>query len=122
MYQSHFHLNDRPFASVANPDHYFPAASIEQAREVIALNVERASGATTLVGAVGSGKTLLCQLIANQFSSSLPVSMVPGSELRSAEDLLQAILHELDLPHHVGSYGISGKNGHRVVKDKYRAV
>lgn len=100
MYQSHFQLHDRPFASVANPDHYFPAASIEQAREVIALNLERASGATTLVGAVGSGKTLLCQLIANQFCSSLPVSMIPGSELRTTEDLLQAILHQLDLPHH----------------------
>ena len=100
MYQSHFQLHDRPFASVANPDHYFPASSIEQAREVIALNLERASGTTTLVGGVGSGKTLLCQLIANQFANSLPVSMVSGSRLRSAEDLLQAILHGLDLPHH----------------------
>ena len=100
MYQTHFQLNDRPFASVANPEHYFPAASVEQAREAIALNIQRASGATMLVGNVGSGKTLLCQLIANQFSNEISVCMLHGSRIRSSGELYQSILHELDLPHH----------------------
>jgi|GEM_PF-781853 len=100
MYQLHFNLSDRPFASVANPDHYFPASSVEQAREVIAVNVERASGTTMLVGAVGTGKSLLCQLIANQFSSELPVCTIESGQIRTSEELLQAVLHGLDLPHH----------------------
>ena len=100
MYQSYFHLNGRPFASAANPEHYFPAASIEQAREVVALNVERASGATMVMGWVGSGKTLLCQLIANQFSGELPVCMIPGSRLQTREAFFQSILYGLGLPHH----------------------
>ena len=100
MYQLHFHLSDRPFASVANPEHYFPASSVEQAREVTALNIERASGTTMLVGAVGTGKSLLCQLIANQFSNELPVCTIESGQIRNAEELLQAVLHGLDLPHH----------------------
>lgn len=98
MYESHFHLNDRPFASVPNPEHYFPASSIEQAREVVALNVERGSGVTILMGPVGSGKTLICQLIANQFSNELPVCMVQGGRIDTRELLLQSILHQLGLP------------------------
>ena len=94
MYESHFHLGDRPFASVPNPEHYFPASSIEQAREVTAVNVERASGATILMGPVGAGKTLLCQLIANQFASELPVCMVSGGRIATREMLLQGVLHQ----------------------------
>lgn len=98
MYQSHFHLNVRPFSSAANPEHYFPAGSIEQARESIARNVERNSNVTIVTGPVGCGKTLLCQLIANQFTSELPVCLVPGESLHAPEDLLQSILHKLGLP------------------------
>lgn len=99
MYQTHFHLNDRPFASAPNPEHYFPASSIEQAREAIAISIERATGVTLLMGPVGSGKTLLCQLLANQFSRELPVCMLAGERLRDRTLLLQAILHRLDLPY-----------------------
>lgn len=98
MYQSHFHLQDRPFSSAANPEHYFPAGSIEQARESIARNVERSSCVTIVTGPVGSGKTLLCQLIANQFAGELPVCLVRGESLHSPEVLLQSILHKLGLP------------------------
>ena len=100
MYQSHFHLNDRPFASAPNPDHYFPAASVEQAREVIALNVERASGASIVMGPVGSGKTLLCQLLSNQFENELPVCLLNGDRLQQREELVTALLHGLGLPYH----------------------
>lgn len=98
MYQSHFRLHDRPFAFAPDPEHYYPAASIEQAREVVALNVERASGATLVMGAVGTGKTLLCELIANQFANELPVCSIPGGRISTPTSLLQTTLHALGLP------------------------
>ena len=100
MYQSHFHLHDRPFSSAANPEHYFPAASVEQARESIARNVERRASVTMVTGPVGCGKTLLCQLIANQYTGDLPVCLVHGENVDSPEELLQSILHGLGLPFH----------------------
>lgn len=98
MYQSQFHLHSRPFAAAPNPEHYYPAASAEDARETIAMNIQRASGTTILMGAVGTGKTLLCQLISNHFTGELPVCMLPGERLTSREMLLQAILRRLEIP------------------------
>ena len=98
MYQSHFHLHVRPFSSAANPEHYYPASSIEQARESIARNVERAASVTIVTGPVGSGKTLLCQLIANQYANEFPVCLVQGERLDQPEVLFQSILHKLGIP------------------------
>ena len=100
MYQSHFQLSDRPFASAPNPEHYYPAASIEQAREVTALNIERASGASIVMGPVGCGKTLLCQLLASHFENELPVCLLTGDSLQERDELLRALLHGLGLPWH----------------------
>ena len=105
MYESHFHLNGRPFSSATNPEHYFPASSVEQAREAIARNVERAASVTLLVGPVGSGKSLLCQLIANQYSSELPVCLIQGERLTSPDLFLQSVLHKLGLPFRLQKVG-----------------
>lgn len=100
MYRSHFRLNQRPFASAPNPEHYFPASSIEQAREMLAINIERASGISMVMGPVGSGKSLLCQLLASQFAGELPVCMISSGRIRTREVLLQQIVHGLGLPYH----------------------
>ena len=98
MYQSHFHLHSRPFASAPNPEHYYPGVSVERARESLVLSVERSSGAAIVVGAVGVGKTLLCQLVANQFAEEMPVCMLHAARLRDREGMLQSVLHQLGLP------------------------
>ena len=98
MYENYFQLNRRPFAAAPNPDHYFPASSIEKARESLIHTVERVSGPALVIGPVGTGKTLLCQLMANHFRRELPACVLTSTRLCTRHAFLQAMLYELGLP------------------------
>ena len=98
MYESQFNLTGRPFASVPDPEHYYPASAIENARRALVTHVDRASGPVVVFGPVGTGKTLLCHLAANRFREELSVCLLSSTRLCNRRTLLQAILYELGLP------------------------
>ncbi|MEZ6116758.1 MAG: AAA family ATPase [Pirellulaceae bacterium] len=99
MYETYFRLQRRPFSTVPTPDDYFPADSIENARLALIRQVERYEGPAIVVGPVGSGKSLLCQLVADHFRSSCRVALVPNGRITSRKSLIQVILFELGLPY-----------------------
>jgi type II secretory pathway predicted ATPase ExeA len=98
MYETFFQLEQRPFGAAARIDRYFPANAIETARQTLARCIERAEGAGMLVGPPGSGKTLLCQLLAEQFREVFEIALLSNGHLGTRRELLQAILFELKLP------------------------
>ncbi len=51
-----------------------------------------------LTGPAGTGKSLLCQVLAEQFRRSLQVALLASGQLCTRRALLQAILFELGLP------------------------
>jgi type II secretory pathway predicted ATPase ExeA len=73
MYETYFNLTERPFASAPRIDDYFPAATIEAARANLVRCIDRAEGAAIVIGPSGTGKTLLCQLLAAHFKQSFQV-------------------------------------------------
>lgn len=99
MYQSHFGLERRPFAAVPQPEFYYPSAQIETARNVLGRCIERAAGAGLLVGHTGTGKTLVCQMLADKFAEQFRVAHLSSAHLCSRRALLQSILYELGLPY-----------------------
>lgn len=99
MYETYFNLNQRPFAAVPRVDHYFPAATSESARTTLARCIERAEGTGLLIGPSGTGKTLLCQVLAVSFATSFQVVLLTGGHLSNRRALLQAILYELGQPY-----------------------
>jgi type II secretory pathway predicted ATPase ExeA len=99
MYESYFHLKERPFASVPRTDHYFPAATIEGSRSTLARCVDRAEGPAIVIGPPGSGKTLLCRLLAEHFQGAFHVAVLPSGRVATRRALLQAILYELGQPY-----------------------
>jgi type II secretory pathway predicted ATPase ExeA len=99
MYESFFQLTARPFAATPLAKRYFAAAAVEAARETLARCIERAEGVGLLIGPAGSGKSLLCQVLAEQFRSSLAVALLASGHLCTRRALLQAILFELGLPY-----------------------
>ncbi|MCR4415719.1 MAG: AAA family ATPase [Thermoguttaceae bacterium] len=99
MYESFFGLKRRPFASVPSLEQYFPAASIEAARQSLARCIQRAEGAGIVVGPSGTGKTLLCQSLAEQFRGQFSVVVLASGGLSTRRALFQAILYGLGQPY-----------------------
>ena len=99
MQETNFDLNNRPFSSDIRVDRYFPAEAIEAARQAVALNIERADGCSLIVGPPGTGKTMLCHVLAEQFGQQFASVVLAGGRLASRKALLQAILYELGLPY-----------------------
>lgn len=99
MYESFFGFKHRPFAAAPRIDRYFPGAAIEAARQGLARTIERAEGAGLLIGPAGTGKTLACHLLAEQFRGRFAVALLSNGHLDTRRELLQAILFELGLPY-----------------------
>lgn len=99
MYETYFGLCRRPFSSVAQIKEYFPAAAIEAARQNLIRCAQRGEGAGLAIGPSGTGKTLLCHLVAEHFQGQFRVAMLGRSSITTRRALLQAILYELGQPY-----------------------
>ena len=99
MYDGCFGLTRRPFASVPQVDQYFPANAIETARTTLARCIQHGEGAGLVVAPSGTGKTLLCLLLAEQFRRSFQIAMLTSGRLSTRRALFQAILYALGRPY-----------------------
>src|SRR5262245_54274787 len=99
MYESHFLLSQRPFAPAPYADVYLPTGPLEQARQTLIRCIDRGEGPGVVVGPSGTGKSLLCQVLAQHFRGKLQVGHLAGARLGTRRALLQNILFELKLPY-----------------------
>jgi type II secretory pathway predicted ATPase ExeA len=88
---------DRVFSSYPNASRYFPAASSEDARRRLSRSVQRGEGPAVVIGAAGTGKSLLLQLLAAEFRTRFDVVLLANAQLCGRRALLQAIHFELGL-------------------------
>jgi type II secretory pathway predicted ATPase ExeA len=98
MYEAFFHLKKRPFLATPVAEEYFPASSIEAARQSVVRSIERAAGPAAICGPAGTGKSLLLSVLAKEFASRFDIAQLAGGRLRSVRALLQNLLFELKLP------------------------
>jgi type II secretory pathway predicted ATPase ExeA len=99
MYESHFLLSQRPFTPAPAVDAYIPLGSTEEARLNLIRCIERSEGPGLIIGPAGTGKSLVCQLLAAHFRGKLQVAYLSGARLGTRRALLQNILFELKLPY-----------------------
>ena len=99
MYESHFLLSQRPFAPAPRAEAYLPTRSLEQARQTLIRCIDRAEGPGLVIGPAGTGKSLLCQILAQHFRGRFQVAHLAGARLGTRRALLQNILFELKLPY-----------------------
>ena len=100
MQESYFGFNERPFAAAPRTASYVPAGNLETARQALLRCVQRAEGVGLVIGAAGTGKTLLCQLVADQLRyEGFHVALLASARLHTRRALLQNILFELNLPY-----------------------
>jgi type II secretory pathway predicted ATPase ExeA len=99
MIESHFGLCRRPFP--ATPDHscYYPATGHERALGRLLDGLADGEGVLLLSAGPGLGKTLLCHCLLDRLGDDLQASLLTHTHLGGPAGLLQALLHDLSLPH-----------------------
>ena len=99
MYEGFFDLRSRPFLATPHTARYYPGAIIDAARTSLIRCIERGEGTGLIVGPAGTGKTLLCQLLAEHFADRFSLALLNSGRLATRQALLQAILYALGLPY-----------------------
>ena len=105
MYQSYFQFDARPFPAPPQADFYVPTEAWEETLRTVARVIERAEGPALIVGGVGTGKSLLCHLLAAHYQKVFQVAMLSSARLCTSRALLQNLLFELNLPYRDRSEG-----------------
>jgi type II secretory pathway predicted ATPase ExeA len=93
------------FATYPLVARYFPATAAEDARQRLARAVERSDGPGLVIGAPGTGKSLLLQVLATQYHARFDVVLLACARLCTRRAMLQAILFELGLPYKMRDEG-----------------
>ncbi|MFW6171581.1 MAG: AAA family ATPase, partial [Planctomycetota bacterium] len=99
MYESFFELEGRPFLASPIAERYYPAASAEHARKSALRCIERGGGSTVILGSAGTGKSTLCQVLAQQLQDQFHIATLTSARLCTRRALLQNILFELKQPY-----------------------
>lgn len=94
MYQSHFGLQEAPFALTPNTRYFLRAPSHSDALELMLVALRQREGFIKVTGEVGTGKTLLCRLLLNELDKEACTAYVPNPNL-PPDTLYEAVAEEL---------------------------
>ncbi len=99
MQEKDFGVRRRPYPATPDRDFYYPATvhEIALARLLQAINDDE--GFAVLVGAPGTGKTLLCHCLLDRLGSDVASAFLTHSHFASRLGIVQAILYDLSLPY-----------------------
>ncbi|MBZ2170202.1 ExeA family protein [Marinobacter sp. F4216] len=94
MYESHFGLQEAPFALTPNTRYFLRAPSHGDALELLLVALGEREGFIKITGEVGTGKTLLCRLLLNELESKAYTAYLPNPHL-APDALYEAVAEEL---------------------------
>ena len=98
MYEQTFNFSQRPFNVCPQAEDYFPGQSHQQAITSSRSCVDRRNGPATIIGAVGTGKSLAMQVIGEVYADQFDVVSIECSRMEQRSELLQSILFGMNLP------------------------
>ena len=100
-----FGFSKRPFYAEPVPEAYCPFGSAEAARAEISRCVERLEGIALASGLTGTGKTLLCRKIQEQFGRKMQTVLLNGNNLNHPKTFFESVLSRLNIPFNSESLG-----------------
>ena len=96
MYLEHFGLQEPPFRITPNTDFFFEDADRGAMLAALAYAIQNEEGIVKVSGEVGSGKTMLCRMLAQRLPAGVETVFLANPSY-SREDILYAIADELGL-------------------------
>jgi MSHA biogenesis protein MshM len=94
MYETHFGLQEAPFALTPNTRYFLRARSHNDALELLLVALREREGFIKITGEVGTGKTLLCRLLLNELEQDAFTAYIPNPHL-TPDTLYAAVAEEL---------------------------
>lgn len=88
-----------PFHYFSIEDGYFPTKATEAALKSLVRCVKRREGTAIILGATGTGKSLLCSLLANALVNDMYAITINNTNGCTPKALYQSILFELERPY-----------------------
>ena len=96
MYHSHFGLSQSPFSITPNPDFFYSGSKRGDILNAMLYAVEHGEGIIKVTGEVGSGKTMLCRMLAGMMPKNVEVIFLVNPTL-SREEVVFTIAGELEI-------------------------
>lgn len=97
MYHEYFGLNQAPFKITPDTRLFFTGGSRGDVLHALVYAIMTGEGIVKVVGEVGSGKTMLCRMLAVKLPASVEIIFIANPSL-SPDDILHAIALEMKLP------------------------
>lgn len=96
MYLSHFGLNEAPFKITPNTGFFYSGANRGEILQALLYAIEQGEGIIKVTGEVGSGKTMLCRMLAEKLAGSHDTVYLANPHI-SPQEVLAAIALDLHL-------------------------
>ncbi|MGH8624345.1 MAG: ExeA family protein [Gammaproteobacteria bacterium] len=96
MYLDYFGLTQPPFKITPDPEMFFPGGNRGPVLQSLVYAICNGEGIIKVVGEVGSGKTMLCRMLAIQLPRHVEIAYLVNPRL-PADDLVHAVASELKL-------------------------
>lgn len=99
MYEAYYKLHGKPFQLTPDPKFLFPSVGHKRAMSYLRYGLEQGEGFVVITGAVGTGKTLLIQTLANTLKHrEVAMATIAAANL-DEDDVLPAVASAFFLPH-----------------------
>lgn len=99
MAVEHFELNEHPFLLTPAVNEYFETDAMRASRERLEICLQNGGGISVVTAEAGLGKTSLLYQLGGNLAPEFRVVLLKSLAFTTAEDLLKAILFELDIPY-----------------------
>ena len=96
MYLNHFGLDEPPFRITPHTDFFFAGANRGATLEALLYAITHDEGIVKVSGEVGSGKTMLCRVLAERLPAHVDTILLSNPSL-AREEMLYAIADELEM-------------------------
>src|SRR3954470_14415349 len=97
MYEAFYHLREKPFSILPDPDLIYWGKMHSMAFTMLEFGIMNNAGFTVITGEIGSGKTTLVRHLLKKVNPNITIGLISNSP-QGRQELLQWILMSLDQP------------------------